>query len=213
MNCTYKQFRNASPHFVKRYNIAFVLPHKYIDWDKTETKITYKIFFPQLCMFPNIKAHAGKKQSIGYSGGPGLKYRPRCRLFCMIFCFRVFLISSTKISRKWTPLKIRPLSLAYSSPYTNHSIVTIAIRLLAGRSWVRIPLDQYWVSFPEIRRSERDADLHIVPRLRIRGAISLLPLHAFMALTGKTHADALRRRPPTAKARLQSQTVTCWIFG
>jgi hypothetical protein len=34
-----------------------------------------------------------------------------------------------------------------------------------------------------------------------------------MALTGKTHADAFKRRPLTAETRAQYQSVTCWIFG
>ena len=34
-----------------------------------------------------------------------------------------------------------------------------------------------------------------------------------MALTGKAHADAVKRRPLTAETRVQSQSVTIWIFG
>ena len=54
---------------------------------------------------------------------------------------------------------------------------------------------------------------HLVPRLRISGAMPQLPLYTFMASTGNTQADVVKRRPPTAKARVQSQTVTCLIFG
>ena len=50
-------------------------------------------------------------------------------------------------------------------------------------------------------------------RLRISGAIPLLTICTFMALTAKTHADAVKRLPFTAETRVQSQSVTCWIFG
>ena len=54
---------------------------------------------------------------------------------------------------------------------------------------------------------------HLASRLRTSGAIPLLPVYTFMALTGKAHADAVKRRPLTAETRVQSQSVTIWIFG
>jgi len=47
-------------------------------------------------------------------------------------------------------------------------------------------------SFPGIKQSQREVNFHVVPRLRMCGAITLLPLHACMAWTEKILPSPLR---------------------